>query len=80
MNGNSLHIFGFVLLIPLQVSGRAWQEYTVAQQTAGYITKWKDTKFAFATVHGAGHEVPTYKPEIALNLFKMYLAGDLTNA
>ncbi len=62
------------------VSGKAWQTYTVAQQTAGYVTKWKNTKLAFATVHGAGHEVPTYKPEVALELFKSYLAGDLTNA
>ena len=62
------------------VSGKAWQTYTVAQQTAGYVTKWKNTKLAFATVHGAGHEVPTYKPEVALELFKSYLKGDLTNA
>ena len=62
------------------VSGRAWQAYTVSEQTAGYITKWADTKLAFATVHGAGHEVPTYKPEIALSLWKSYLAGELTNA
>jgi carboxypeptidase C (cathepsin A) len=63
-----------------EVSGKAWQDYTVSEQTAGYITKWKDTKLAFATVHGAGHEVPTYKPDVALALFKMYLAGELTNA
>ena len=40
-----------------KVAGRDWQEYTVNQQTGGYITKWKNTKLAFATVHGAGHEV-----------------------
>ena len=32
--------------------------------------------FAFATVHGAGHEVPTFCPEAALKLFKNYLAGE----
>ena len=63
-----------------EVSGRAWQDYTVSEQTAGYITKWANTKLAFATVHGAGHEVPTYKPDVALALFKMYLSGELTNA
>ena len=63
-----------------QVSGRPWQEYVVSEQTAGYLTKWTGTKLAFATVHGAGHEVPTYKPEIALSLFKSYLAGEWTNA
>jgi hypothetical protein len=52
----------------------------VSDQTAGYITKWTNTKLAFATVHGAGHEVPTYKPDIALELFRMYLAGEITDA
>jgi hypothetical protein len=40
-----------------KVSGRAWQTYTVAGQTAGYSTKWENTKLGFVTVHGAGHEV-----------------------
>lgn len=62
------------------VQGRAWQQYTVNGQTAGYLTKWRNTKLAFATVHGAGHEVPTYKPAEALALFDMYLKGELTNA
>jgi len=55
-----------------------WKEYTVADQTAGYITKWSDQRFALATVHGAGHEVPTYKPEVALDLFTRYLKGEVT--
>lgn len=55
-----------------------WQPYTVSGQTAGYLTKWKDTGLAFATVRGAGHEVPTYKPDIALYLFDNYLQGKLT--
>jgi carboxypeptidase C (cathepsin A) len=47
-------------------------------QTAGYITKFntpfsKDSRFAFMTVHFAGHEVPTYKPMEALQLFQMYI-------
>lgn len=56
-----------------------WKDYTVDGQTAGYITKWKDTKLALATVHGAGHEVPTYKPEAALYLWSKYLQGELTD-
>ena len=35
----------------------SWEPYTVSGQTAGYLTKWTGTKLAFATVHGAGHEV-----------------------
>jgi len=61
-----------------EVVDQPWQSYSVSNQTAGYMTKWKDTKLAFATVHGAGHEVPAYKPEVALYLWKSYLNGDLT--
>jgi carboxypeptidase C (cathepsin A) len=56
-----------------------WRPYIVADQTAGFLTKWKDTNLAFLTIHGAGHEVPTYKPEAALDMFTKYLAGELTN-
>ena len=63
-----------------KVSGRSWRSYTVNGQTAGYLTKWENTKLAFATVHGAGHEVPTYKPDVALYLFDSYLKGELTDA
>lgn len=62
------------------VSGKAWQTYTVNDQTAGYLTKWSKTKLAFLTVHGAGHEVPTYKPEVAFDLWSKYLAGEFTKA
>jgi carboxypeptidase C (cathepsin A) len=59
--------------------GKEWQEYTVNNQTAGYITKWKGTKLGLATVRGAGHMVPAYKPEIALDLFGRFLRGELTD-
>lgn len=42
-----------------QVDGKMWDTYTVNDQTAGYVTKWKDTKLGFVTVHRAGHEVNT---------------------
>jgi carboxypeptidase C (cathepsin A) len=59
-----------------------WNVWTVDGQTAGYITKFdtpysKDSRFAFMTVHFAGHEVPTYKPKEALELFKMYLDNNI---
>ena len=38
-----------------------------------------DAKLGFVTVHGAGHEVPTYKPEVALELWTKYLNGEWTN-
>jgi len=59
--------------------GETWQEYTFNGQPSGFITKWPKEKLAFVTVHGAGHEVPTYKPEVALDLFTKYLNGEWTD-
>ena len=55
-----------------------WKTWILDGQTAGYITTFKtpfnkESRFAFMTVHGAGHEVPTYKPKEALDLFQKYL-------
>jgi len=54
-----------------------WETWYVDGQTAGFITKFltekESSRFAFMTVHGAGHEVPTYKPREAFELFRMYL-------
>lgn len=52
--------------------------YNTDGQTAGFITKFKtpfnkNNRFSFITVHNAGHEVPTYKPKDALELFEMYI-------
>lgn len=46
-------------------------------QVAGYVTAF-DTlggsgNFTFVTVHGAGHELPAYKPEQALEMFTTFL-------
>lgn len=61
-----------------------WKTWYVDGQTAGYITKFntppvgsKDSRFYFMTVHFAGHEVPTYKPKEALELFDMYLNNNI---
>jgi carboxypeptidase C (cathepsin A) len=61
-----------------------WTTWSVDGQTAGYTTTFKtpfskDSRFAFMTVHGAGHEVPTYKPKEALDLFQRYLKGTLVS-
>jgi len=50
-----------------------WAPYHVNEQVAGYITKFMG--FSFATVHGAGHMVPTTRPEFAFHVFKGYLNG-----
>ena len=59
-----------------------WETWYVDGQTAGYITTFKtpfskDSRFSFVTVHDAGHEVPTYKPKEALELFEMYLSNTI---
>lgn len=51
-----------------------WDAWTVNGQTAGYFTKFDG--FSLVTVHGAGHEVPTYKPAEGYELFRKYLAGE----
>jgi len=56
---------------------RAWK--TEDGQLAGYLTKFSGARLAFATIHGAGHEVPTYKPDAALQMFTEYIAGSLTS-
>ncbi len=55
-----------------------WKTWSVDGQTSGYITQFKtpnskEPRLTFATVHGAGHEVPTYKPKEAFVLFQAYL-------
>jgi carboxypeptidase C (cathepsin A) len=59
-----------------------WTTWFLDGQTAGYISKFKTpfsgkSRFTFMTVHGAGHEVPTYKPKEALDLFEKYLSNTI---
>lgn len=44
-------------------------------QVAGYVTKYSD-HFQFATVRGAGHMVPQYRPVEASELLRRYLANE----
>eukprot|EP00608_Synchroma_pusillum_P008497 CAMPEP_0198429554 /NCGR_PEP_ID=MMETSP1452-20131203/8168_1 /TAXON_ID=1181717 /ORGANISM="Synchroma pusillum, Strain CCMP3072" /LENGTH=457 /DNA_ID=CAMNT_0044149965 /DNA_START=4 /DNA_END=1377 /DNA_ORIENTATION=- len=56
-----------------------WDVWYVDGQTAGYLTQFDagTQDFSFLTVHGAGHEVPAYKPYYAQVLFEKYLDGSL---
>ena len=59
---------------------KLWQPWKVNGQVAGYVTpfnvKQGSGSFTFTTVHGAGHEVPAYKPEQALVMFKNFLSQE----
>ena len=57
-----------------------WKPWKHENQTAGYITKFDlgenaTSSFIFVTVHGAGHEVPAYRPSEALAMFSSYFTG-----
>ena len=51
-----------------------YEDSTYGHQFAGFATQWNGGNLTFSTVHGAGHEVPTYKGEAALQLFRNFLA------
>lgn len=64
-----------------RAKGKEWRPWKDEEgQLGGFLTKFKNARLAFATVHGAGHEVPTYKPKAALQMFTNYLSGDLTSS
>ncbi|KAK7295454.1 hypothetical protein RJT34_18363 [Clitoria ternatea] len=51
----------------------AWYPWYVKNQVGGWTEVYEG--LTFATVRGAGHEVPLFKPRAALQLFKSFLAG-----
>jgi len=51
-----------------------WAPWTVQEQVMGYVTYY-DKSFTYLTVKGAGHMVPQYQPEAALNMITRYLNG-----
>lgn len=48
---------------------------STGMQRAGYVKEYAHN-FTFATVQGAGHLVPTYKPHFALTMISKWLAGE----
>ena len=69
----------------LQPSGFRWRPWHPwfgspgaggSRVAAGYATVFAAAKdFRFITVKGAGHEVPTFKPAAAFDLFSAFLRG-----
>lgn len=62
----------WIFNLGLQVSS-LWKTYSLAGQVAGYLTQFHEDGLKFLVVRGAGHEVPTYAPEIALDMFQRFL-------
>jgi len=52
-----------------------YNDAVYGNQTGGYIVKFDG--ITLTTVHGAGHEVPTYKPQAALELINNFLFNTL---
>ncbi|XP_074291751.1 serine carboxypeptidase-like 3 isoform X3 [Silene latifolia] len=52
-----------------------WRKWIVDSQIAGY-TRTYSNKMTFATVKGAGHTAPEYKPKECAAMFKRWIAGD----
>jgi len=50
-----------------------WSSWRINGQVAGYYNKFFG--FTFVTVHGAGHMVPSTRPEFGYEVFKAYLNG-----
>ncbi|KAL3814784.1 hypothetical protein ACJIZ3_016052 [Penstemon smallii] len=60
-------------------SKTSWHPWYFAGEVGGY-TKVYEGNLRFATVRGAGHQVPSYQPARALSLISHFLAGtDLPN-
>ncbi|KDP45241.1 hypothetical protein JCGZ_15106 [Jatropha curcas] len=51
-----------------------WRPWTSKGQVAGY-TQGYENNLTFLTIKGAGHTVPEYKPQEALDFYSRFLAG-----
>lgn len=60
-----------VLNLPIK---SPWKSWTINSEVGGYTMVY-DRNLTFATVRGAGHEVPSYQPARALVLINSFLHG-----
>jgi len=69
------------LELPVEKEWRQWlspltDDAGATAQRAGYVKNYAVNNFTFATVQGAGHLVPTYKPKFALTLISKWLKNE----
>ena len=57
-------------------SSSYWKVYNFESQIGGYLTQFNDDRFKFLVIRGAGHEVPTYKPAVSLDMLRRFLEWD----
>ena len=55
---------------------RQWvyEDSLVGEQLGGFVTAY-EKNVTFATVHGAGHMSPQWRPEAVWNMFSRFLEG-----
>lgn len=52
----------------------AWRPWMHDEKVAGYTSSYQNGRFTFATVRGAGHMAPRYKPAVSLQMFNRFLS------
>lgn len=57
-----------------------WQPWTINSHTAGHFEAWDDLALTYITVRGGGHELPTFQPLAAAEMFGRYINGKFTSA
>ena len=77
---NAMEAFTTGLGFPVTAAWHPWQGSPAAggaRVAAGYAIQYggNSKDLSFVTVKGAGHEVPTYKPEAAFDLFSAFING-----
>ena len=51
-----------------------YEDSLVGEQLGGFVTAY-EKNVTFATVHGAGHMSPQWRPEAVWNMFSRFLEG-----
>lgn len=72
--GSQSWIWGLDLKVKSAWKSWNYNDTQYGDQIGGYVVKFD--KLTFATIHGAGHEVPTYRPAPAFELLSRFLSGD----